>query len=67
MEKRLSLQQMMLGKLDSNMQKNKPEPFSYTIHKNKFKMDARPKREIGNHENPGGENRQQPRPQQLLT
>ena len=29
----------MLGKLDSDMQKNKPGPFSYTIHKNKLKMD----------------------------
>ena len=29
-----------LGKLDSNMQKNKSGPFSYTIHKNKFKMGA---------------------------
>ena len=27
------------GKLDSNMQKNEPGPLSYTIHKNKLKMD----------------------------
>ena len=39
MEKRQSLQQIMLGKLDSNMQKNETGPLSYTIHKNKFKMD----------------------------
>ena len=30
---------MVLGKLDSNMQKNETGPLSYTIHKNKFKMD----------------------------
>ena len=27
---------------------------------NKLKMDERPKRETGNHQNPTGENRQQP-------
>ena len=31
------------GKLDSDMQKNEPGPLSYTIHKNKLKMDERPK------------------------
>ena len=31
----------MLGKLDSDMQKNEPGPLSYTIHKNKLKMDER--------------------------
>ena len=30
---------MMLGELDSNMCKNETRPLSYTIHKNKFKMD----------------------------
>jgi len=39
MGKRPSLQQMVLGKLDSNMQKKETGPLSYTIHKNKFKMD----------------------------
>ena len=33
MEKRQSLQQMVLGKLDSDMQKNETGPLSYTIHK----------------------------------
>ena len=33
--KRWSLQQMMLGKLNSNMQKHETGPLSYTIHKNK--------------------------------
>ena len=30
---------MVLGELDSNIQKNETRPLSYTIHKNKFKMD----------------------------
>ena len=34
---------MMLGELDNNMQKNETGPLSYTIHKNKLKMDERPK------------------------
>ena len=60
MEKRQFLQQMVLRKLDSNIQKNETVPLSYTIHKNKFKMDERPKCETVNHQNPRGENRQQP-------
>ena len=44
-----SLQQVVLGKLDSNMQKNEPGPLSYTIHKTKLKMDETPKCETGNH------------------
>ena len=51
---------MMLGKLESDMQKNEPGPISYIIHKNKFKMDERPKCETGNRQNPRGEHRQQP-------
>ena len=43
MEKRPSLQQMVLGKLDSYMQKNETRSLSYIIHKNKLKMDERPK------------------------
>ena len=45
-------------KLDSNMQKNEPGPLSYTIHKNKLKMDERPKCKTGGHQNPRGESRQ---------
>ena len=60
MEKRQSLQQMVLGELDNNIQKNETGPLSYTIHENKFKMDERPKCETGNHQNPRGVNRQQP-------
>ena len=32
---------MVLGKLDSHMQKNETGPLSYTIHKDKLKMDER--------------------------
>ena len=60
MEKRQSLQQMVPGKLDSHMEKNETGSFSYTIHKDKLKMDERPKYEIGIHQNPRGEHRQQP-------
>ena len=38
---------MVLGKLDSDMKKNEPGPLSYTIHKNKLKMDERPKCKTG--------------------
>ena len=34
---------MVLGKLDSNVQKNETGPLSYTVHTHKFKMDERPK------------------------
>ena len=30
---------MVLGDLDNYMQKSKNQPPTYTIHKNKFKMD----------------------------
>ena len=43
---------MVLGKLDSDMQKNEPGPLSYTIHKNKLKMDERPQCKTGSHQNP---------------
>ena len=36
---------MVLGKLDSHMQKNETRPFSYTIHKDKLKMGERSKYE----------------------
>ena len=57
---RLSLQQMVLGKLDSDMQKNEHGPLSYTIHKNKFKMDEGPECETGNHQILRGKHRQEP-------
>ena len=40
---------MVLGELDSDMQKNEIGPLSYTTHKNKFKMDERPKCETESH------------------
>ena len=49
---------MVLGQLDSNMQKNETGPLSHTIHKNKLKMDERPKCETRSHQNPQGEGRQ---------
>ena len=69
MEKRQSLQQMVLRKLDSHMWKNETGPFSYIIHKDKLKMDERPKCKTGIHQNPRGEHMQQPlrhRPQQIF-
>ena len=33
-----------------DMQKNEPGPLSYTIHKNKLKMDERPKWKTGRHQ-----------------
>ena len=52
MEKGQSLQQMVLGKLDSHMQKNETGPFPYTTHKNRLKMDERSQCETGLHLNP---------------
>ena len=68
-KKRWSLQQMVLGKLESHMQKNGTGALSYTVHKDKLKMDERPKWETGIHQNPRGEHKQQlflPQLQQLL-
>ena len=53
MEKRQSLQQMVLGQLDGDIEKNETGPLSYTMHKNKFKMNEKPKCKTGNHQNPG--------------
>ena len=41
---------MVLGDLDSNMQKNETRPLSYTIHKNELKMDEGLECETGNHQ-----------------
>ena len=43
---------MVLGELDSNMQKIETRPLSHTIHKNKLKMDKGHECETGNHQNP---------------
>ena len=45
MEQKQSLQQMVLGDMDSYMQKNETQSPTYAIHKNKFKMDKRLKYE----------------------
>ena len=61
---------MVLGELDSKMQKDETRPLSDTIHKNKLKMDKGPECETGNHQNPRGESRKKPlwpQPQQFLT
>ena len=41
MEQKQPFQQMVLGDLDSYMQKNETRSPTYTIEKNKFKMDKR--------------------------
>ena len=58
--KRQFLQQMMLGKLDSNMQKDETRPLFHTIHKNKLKINKGPECETENHQNPRGESRKRP-------
>ena len=43
----------VLGKLDSDMQKNESGPLSHTQNGRKtLKMDERPKCKIGSHQNP---------------
>ena len=48
------------AKTKQHMQKNETGQLSYTILKNKLKMDERPKCKTGNHQDTKGENRQQP-------
>ena len=43
---------MVLGELDINMQKNETRQFSYTIQKNRLKMDKGPECETENYQNP---------------
>ena len=51
---------MVLGDLDSYMQKkNETQPPTYTIHKNKLKMDKRLKCKSQNHKSPRGEHKQE--------
>ena len=60
---------MVLGKLDSHKPKNNTGSFSYTTHKDRLKMDERPKHKTGAHQIPREEHGQQPlwpRMQQLL-
>ena len=46
------------GKMDIHMQKDETRPLSFTIHKDKLKMDKRSKCETRVHQNPRGEHRQ---------
>ena len=46
MEQKQPLQEMMLGDLDSYMQKNETCVPTYTINKNKFKVDKRLKYQL---------------------
>ena len=54
MQQKYPLQQMVLGDLDSYMQKNEFQPPTYTIHKNKFKVDERLKYMLQYHKSPWG-------------
>ena len=57
MEQKQPLQQIVLGHLDSYMQKSETQPPTYTIHKNKLKMDKRLKHKSLHHKSPRGEHR----------
>ena len=57
-EKRQSLQQMVLEKLDSNMHPRMKLDRFLTLRKNKFKMSERSKCEMETIKNPKGEHRQ---------
>ena len=46
MEQKQPLQQMVLGDLDSYMQKNETRSPTFIIHKNKLKVDKRLKYEL---------------------
>ena len=50
---------MVLGELDSYMQKNETQSPTYTIHKNKFKVDKRLKYKLSHHKSPTGKHRQE--------
>ena len=52
MWKGLSLQQIVQGKLDIQMQKNEIAPGSFSINKNQFKMDLTLKCKIWNYKIP---------------
>ena len=49
MEQKQPLQQMVLGDLDSYMQKNETQSPTYTRHKSKFKVDKRLKYKLPHH------------------
>ena len=49
---------MVLGELDSYMQKNETQALTYSIHKNKLKIDKRFKHKLPQHKSPRGKHRQ---------
>ena len=52
MEQWYPIQQMVLGDLDSYQQKNETRSPTYTIHKNKFKVDKRFEYKLWHHKSP---------------
>ena len=58
MEQKQPLQQMVLGDLDSYVQKNETRSPTYAIYKNKLKMDKRLKYKSRHHKSPRGEHRE---------
>jgi len=58
MGKRKSIQQALLGNLDSNMQSNETRTHPHTMHKNKLQMAERLKYTTGHHQTPRRKHRQ---------
>ena len=54
MKQKWPLQQMVLGDLDSYVQKNETRSPTYTVHKNKLKMDKRLKYKLYHHKSSTG-------------
>ena len=50
MGERKSIQQALLGNLDSNMQSNETRTHPHTMHKNKLQMDERLKHKTRHHQ-----------------
>ena len=50
---------MVLGDLDSQMQKNETQPPTYTIYRNKLMMDERLQYKLQHYKSPRGERRQE--------
>ena len=59
MEQKQPLQQMVLGDLDSYIQKNETRSPTDTIHKNKLKIDNRLKYRSWHHKSPRGKHQQE--------
>jgi len=58
MGKRKSIQQELLGNLDSCVQSKETRTHPHTMHKNKFQMAERLKHTTGHHQTPRREHRQ---------